>query len=453
MFEKIILQNIINNKNYGTAFLPFLKNEYLSMFESKAVFKQINKYFIEYKTLPHWNEIIISLSNTNDLSDDLYQKTLAFIEEIKSEDNYNIDWLSNETKKWIRNKAFEIVIVESAEKLQSNKPVEDMVEKVKDVFSINFNESIGNNFYKDYEKQYEFYTQTKEKFESNLTILNTVCDGGVERKTLNLLMAPTNTGKTSAMISLAAGYLRRGYNVLYITCEMSEENIRQRIDANFLDIPINDIPRLPKELYIKRMQQFASIAKSNLYVKEYPTASANVNHIRALLDALATKEKFVPDIVFIDYLNIMTSVRIKSGQSYEISKAIAEELRGLMVHYNLAGWSATQTNRGGDGASDLDLTDTSESYGVPMTVDMQIAVIQTPALLEQKRQLWKVLKTRYSEMKGYKFAVEHDFKTCSVKDTAAQSTNNIQQDNDEIKNTMNIVNNKERMRALDIDFD
>ncbi len=449
MFEKVIFQNIINNTNYGSEFLPFLKSDYFSYNETKLIYKYTANYFQKYMAMPHWNELLIEMGNDIEINEDTYHKVIEYVEEIKAPTDYNLEWLTNETKKWIRTEAFKLVISESAERVGSNKPLDDMLDKMRAVFAINFNESIGNSFLRDYEKQFDFYNETKEKFESHISALNLCCDGGVERKTLNLLLAPTNTGKTSAMVSLASGYLRRGYNVLYVTCEMSEENIRQRIDANFLKIPINDVPRLSKELYCGKMKDFADTLKSNLYVKEYPTATANVNHIRALLDALKTKEGFVPDIIFVDYLNLMTSTRFKISSLYEIGKAIAEELRGLACQYNMACWSATQTNRGGEGASDLNLDDTSDSYGVPMTVDSQFAIIQTPALIEQKRQMWKALKLRYSDLKGYKFLVEHDFSICTVSDTTQFNTSN--DDEPEIKTRVNVVNNNNRMKELNVD--
>lgn len=454
MFEKVIFQNIINNRTYGMDFLEFLKPEYFSFNETKLLFKYTHNYFNKYLALPQWNELLIEMGNDKEVNEESFHKVVDYVEELKKDDStYNSEWLSNETKKWIKNEAFKLVIAESAERVGTNKPLDDMLDKMQSVFSINFNETIGNSFIKDYKKQFEYYNQKREKFASSISQLDLCCDGGIERKTLNLLLAPTNTGKTSAMVSLAASYLRRGYNVLYVTCEMSEENIRQRIDANFFKIPINDIPRLSQEMYFGRMEEIAKTLKGNLYVKEYPTATANVNHIRALLDALRTKENFVPDILIIDYLNLLTSTRYKASSLYEVAKAIAEEVRGLMCQYKLGGWSATQTNRGGEGASDLDLDDTSDSYGVPMTVDSQFGLIQTAALLEQKRQMWKCLKTRYSALKNYKFLVEHLFEICTVSDVEqTQNNNNTKDENDyELKTKSNIVNNNERFKSLNIE--
>jgi replicative DNA helicase len=451
MFEKIILQNLLHNSNYTGLFLPFLKKEYFNSYESKIVFEEINKYFVTYQKMPNFNEIAISIHNLNNINENTYQNCLEYITDLKDQDTYNCDWLNKETKKWIRNSAFKLVILDSAAKLDDQKPIDDMMERVKEVFSINFDETIGNNFLRDYEKQFAFYKTEKEKFESHLSHLNLVCGGGVERKTLNMLMAPTNTGKTSALVSLASGYLRRGYNVLYITCEMSEENIRQRIDANFLKIKINDVPKMTENMYFSAMREFGRSLKSNLYVKEYPTSVANANHVRNLLDNLATKENFVPDIVMLDYLNLLNSVRVKSGNDYQIVKAISEEIRGVAVEYGLAIWSATQTNRSGDGASDLDLDQVSDSYGLPMTVDLLLAIIQTEELLKQKRQIWKNLKDRYAGMKFYKWFVEHDFDICQVSDSEIK-TSDEQLNNENIQHKFNGADVKDKLSNLDIDF-
>lgn len=452
MFEKVVLQNLITNHTYSKKFISYITKEYLILYESKVVFRQINEYFNEFKKPPHYNELLISINNNSSLNEQQHNDCIDLVEEIKStDDNYNLEWLAKETKKWIRNKAFENVIVESAEKLQNDKSIDDMMQKVKEVFVINFDETIGINFREGAEKQLAYYKEEKIKYPSNIRGLDLICDGGIEPKTLNLLMAPTNTGKTSAMISLASNYLKSGYRVLYVTCEMSEENIRQRIEANLLDISINDIPKLPEALYLKRMNEIGQKYMGNIYIKEYPTKLANVNHIRSLLDNLATKESFMPQIVIIDYLNILKSATINNGgSSYDIVKSIAEEVRGLACEYYLAIWSATQTNRDGDGASDLNLNNSSDSYGVPMTVDLEVAIIQTPLMAEQKKQVWKCLKTRYSELRYYRFNVEHNFHVCQIVDLGdAQSENTS-----DIQHNVNKVNNRERMQDIGIiDFE
>lgn len=416
MFEKIVIENLLHNNEYAQKFIGFIENNYFEDRVCNVLFRLINEHYGKYRKVPFLPELASSLQNDRHLDQQTFNLCIESLKLLKVSDNYNIEWLSNETKKWIKNSAFKLVIYESASKLDEGKPMDDMMEKVKQVFNINFDETIGNNFKNDYKEQYEFYQEKEEKIECNLTDLNNICGGGVERKSLNILMAPTNTGKTSALISLASSYLRRGYNVLYVTCEMAEKKIRQRFDANFLSTPINDIPLMKKEEYYSQMESLFKSLTTNLIVKEYPTSMANANHIRNLLNALANKENFVPDIVMVDYLNLLNSIRIKTGKSYEIVKAISEEIRGIAVENNMCFWSATQTNRDGDGASDLDITDVSESYGLPMTADLMIAIIQTEELKKQGKQVWKNLKDRYSGLKFHKFPVMHNFALCQVSD-------------------------------------
>lgn len=445
MFEKIIIQCLLFNSEYARKFITFIKKNYFQDRFCSILFNNINKFYSEYNKAPSLTELYTIIQNLNNIDEDSFKNCVEYIKQIKTEETYNPEWLDKETKKWIRNSAFRLVILDSATKLDEGKPIDDMVDNVKKVFNINFDETIGNNFKKDYEKQFEFYNRVEEKFESNLTQLNLVCGSGVERKTLNCLLAPTNTGKTSALISLSASYLKRGYNVLYITCEMSEEKIRQRFDANFLNVKINDVTKLTKDFYFSKMEELGKSLKSNLIVKEFPTSACNVNHIRNLLTNLNLKENFVPDIVIVDYLNLLNSTRIKNANSYETVKNIAEEIRGIAVENNLCFWTATQTNRSGDGASDIDITDTSESYGLPMTLDLMVALIQTEELKQQNRQVWKCLKTRYSELKFHKFVVSHDFSTCKVTD--------IVDNNNTVRPSSNAMEEEVKAKLSDIDED
>lgn len=448
MFEKIVIENLLHDNSFIQKFIGFIDDKYFEDKVSNVLFKLINKYYIDYKKAPFITELATSLQNEQSIDETTFKNCIETIKLLKTPETYNPEWLTNETKKWIRNSAFKSVIYDSAVKLDNGKPLDDLMENVKTVFNINFNETIGNNFKNDYKEQFDFYQLKEEKIECNITELNNVCGGGVERKSLNILMAPTNTGKTSAMISLASSYLRRGYNVLYITCEMAERKIRQRFDANFLNIPINDIPALKKEDYFSRMEILFKSLKTNLIIKEYPTSMANVNHLRGLLNSLANKENFVPDIVMVDYLNLLNSIRVKAGKSYEIVKAIAEEVRGLACEYNMCFWSATQTNREGDGASDLDITDVSESYGLPMTADLLVAIIQTEELKKQGRQIWKNLKDRYSGLKFYKFPVNHDFSLCQVSDCRENGGFNNEPEN--IESMKEDI--RQKVSALDDDF-
>jgi len=462
MFEKIIIQNIITKPKFGAEYIEFLKEEYFSMSESRLILKEIVNYFNEYTRVPSFSEISVQLSQDSNIRQEDFHNCVDFIKELDTNDDYHEDYLKKTTQKWITDRAFENAVIEASEKMNDGKDISYIQETIKDIYSISFNKTIGNSLWRDVEKQRDFYESSADKYASNLTELNKCCGGGIERKTLNLLMAPTSTGKTTAMCSLASSYLKRGLNVLYVTCEMSEEKIRQRIEANFFRTPINDIPNLDRDQYIKKMNFWGSNSKANLYVKEYPTATCSVNNLRALLDNLETKEGFIPDVVLIDYIGIMKSIRIKSNEnSYGYHKSIAEEVRGLMCERNLAGWSALQSNRDGDGKSDLELNNSAESYGTPMTADSQFGLIETNELKSDKSQIWKCLKTRYSDLKGYRFKVLVEHEYGSVSDWHDQGENTPvfgEEDktipNNKISTKMKAMNieNSQKLKNLDMDF-
>ena len=436
MFEHIVIQNLIENNDYLRRFISFIKTPLFNGNAEKALFKELNKYFTQYNKAPDLSELSISIQNADYLDEHTFNECCSILKELDKDKGhvYNFDWLKNETEKWIRNESFRQFIIKSASALDEGKPLDSMLEDVKSVLSINFDETIGNNFRKDIKKQFDYYHRKVEKFPCNITELNNVCGGGIERKTINVLMAPTNTGKTSALISLSASYLRRGYNVLYITYEMAEEKIRQRFDANFLNKEINSIPDMEESEYVGGLNKLLETFSKNLIIKEFPTSSSNTNQIRNLLDKLKVKESFIPDIVVIDYLNLVCSTRIKdNSNSYQSIKAVAEEVRAIAVEYEICIWTATQTNRKGDGASNLNITDVSESYGLPQTTDLMIAIIQTEELFQQGRQVWKNLKDRYAGLKFHKWLVNHDFKRCMVSDCSDKVEENKKNDIDSMK--------------------
>lgn len=436
MFEHIVIQNLIENNDYLRRFIPFIKTSLFNGNAEKTLFKELNKYFTQYNKAPDLSELSISIQNADYLDEHTFNECCSILKELDKDKGhvYNFDWLKNETEKWIRNESFRQFIIKSASALDEGKPLDSMLEDVKSVLSINFDETIGNNFRKDIKKQFEYYHRKVEKFPCNITELNNVCGGGIERKTINVLMAPTNTGKTSALISLSASYLRRGYNVLYITYEMAEEKIRQRFDANFLNKEINSIPDMEESEYVGGLNKLLETFSKNLIIKEFPTSSSNTNQIRNLLDKLKVKESFIPDIVVIDYLNLVCSTRIKdNSNSYQSIKAVAEEVRAIAVEYEICIWTATQTNRKGDGASNLNITDVSESYGLPQTTDLMIAIIQTEELFQQGRQVWKNLKDRYAGLKFHKWLVNHDFKRCMVSDCSEKVEENKKTDIESMK--------------------
>ena len=462
MFEKVIIQNIFKNTKFGAEYLEFLSSEYFELIESRYIFKEIVKYFNEYTKIPSISEVSIELSQNTNIRQEDFSSCVTYIDELENNDVYHIDYIVNSTQKWIKDKAFENSIVEAIAKREKGEDISYIAEKIREGFSISFNQTIGNSFWRDTQKQRDYYKHKENKFPCNITELNKVCGGGVERKTINLLMGGTGTGKTTTLCSLASSYLRRGQNVLYITMEMAEEKIRQRIEANFFKVAINDIPDLSDEMYFKKMSMWGKASSSNLYIKEYPTAMCSVNNIRTLLDNLETKEGFIPDIVMIDYIGIMRSVRLKSNEnSYSYHKTIAEEVRGLMIEKNLVCWSAIQSNRDGNGKSDLQLNNSAESFGTPMTADLQIGLIETKELKATNNQIWKCLKTRYSNLKDYKFKVlvQHEFGSVSD-DAESQGTIETEEEsNDILENTVTnkmksmSIDNKKKMKGLELNFD
>ena len=325
------------------------------------------------------------------------------IEDISnSKESSDIDWLVSETEGFCRDKAIYNAIMESIQIIdgksqQSQGAIPDILSKA---LAVSFDVHIGHDYIEDYEKRYEFYHTVEKKVPFDLDFFNQITNGGTPSKTLNIVMAGTGVGKSLFLCHHAANCLKQNANVLYITCEMAEERIAERIDANLLDITLDNLKELPKTVYEKRMQNLGSGVKGKLIIKEYPTATANVNHFRFLLDELWLKRKFKPDVIFIDYLNICASARLKNGNninSYTYIKSIAEELRGLAVEYNVPLFSATQTTRSGYSNTDVGLEDTSESFGLPATADFMFALISTEELAEQNQIMVKQLKNRYND--------------------------------------------------------
>lgn len=433
MFEKIILQNIFHNEKYLWKYLTYFKPAYFTDNACREVFKAFFNYYNQYKKIPDKIEVFTNLfENKNAMDEHTAEECRNLYNELNKPDTVSNEWLANETEKWIKASSFKQAIIESARAVDEGKPLDGFAEVIKQSLAINFDESIGIDLKKDWQKMFDFYHVKNEKFDCNLSELNLICGGGVERKTINFLLAPTNTGKTSGMISLASSYLQRGKNVLYISYEMSEEKIMQRFHANLMGVAINDIPEMDLNGFRERFEPIVKPFQANLKVKEFPTSSTSTMQIRSLLDKLELKEQFIPDIVFLDYINLINPARYRSSaNSYETIKSVAEEVRGLAVEKNICIWSATQTNRKGDGSSDLDITDVSESYGLPMTTDLMVAIIQTEELKGQGRQIWKNLKDRYSGLKYHKFLVEHQFQYCRVVDCNDKPNSNNEEFEDE----------------------
>ena len=404
--EHLILKNLLYNETYTRKVIPYLKGVFFEDKGEKALFEELHSFISTYNNLPTKEAVVINLSERTDLHEDDYNscvKLVGFLEENKEEIS-DEEWLLNTTESFCQDKSIYNAIMESVQIISPNsKTKEDkgkIPEILTDALGVTFDPHIGHDYINDSNERYDFYHKVEEKIPFDLEYFNKITKGGLPRKTLNIALAGTGVGKSLFMCHVAANCLNESRNVLYITLEMAEEKIAMRIDANLLNISMDDITDLPKAIFDQKVAKLKSKAKGKLIIKEYPTAAAGAQHFRSLLNELALKRDFKPDIIFIDYLNICTSSRIKAGayvNSYSYIKSIAEELRGLAVEYNVPIVSATQTTRSGFTSTDIGLEDTSESFGLPATADFMFAIISTEELEELGQFLVKQLKNRYSD--------------------------------------------------------
>ena len=400
--EQQILANLIENEDYVRQSIAHLRASYFLDAEYREVFKVVRDYVTAYNSPPSVSAIKIALQDNRKITEDLYSKCEDLINSLKS-DNPDEKWLIDQTEKFCKDKAVynaimqSIQIIDGQDKTHS---VDALPSILSDALSVGFDNNIGHDYVADAEARFEFYHRHEEKLPFDLEYFNKITEGGLINKTLNIALAGTGVGKSLFMCHVGAGMISAGKNVLYITLEMAEERIAERIDANMMDVSMQDLRDLSKAMYTDRIQKIKNKVDGRLIVKEYPTATAHAGHFRALLEELKLKQNFYPDIIFIDYLNICVSQRLRNNSganSYTIVKSIAEELRGLAVEYDLPIVSATQTTRGGFNNSDVDLTDTSESFGLPATADLMFALISTEELEQQGHMMVKQLKNRYSD--------------------------------------------------------
>jgi replicative DNA helicase len=400
--ETTILRNLLFNNDYCRKVLPFIKNEYFENLHEKVVFEEICKFIVAYEQLATKEVLLIETEKRTDITEDTYKTICEYVSKL---DNNEVDykWLVDTTEKWCRDRAIYLALMESIKIAdgQDEKKNRDAIPSIlSDALAVSFDNNIGHDYFKDTEKRYEFYHQREDKIPFDLDFFNKITKGGLPNKTLNVALAGTGVGKSLFMCHVAASVLLQGKNVLYITLEMAEERIAERIDSNLLNVNIKDIENLPKMMFDTKINSISKKTQGNLIIKEYPTASAHAGHFRALLNELSLKKSFKPDIIFIDYLNICASSRYKGSSninSYTFVKAIAEELRGLAVETNVPIVSATQTTRSGYGNSDVELTDTSESFGLPATADLMFALISTEELEQLGQIMVKQLKNRYND--------------------------------------------------------
>jgi replicative DNA helicase len=401
--ENTILKNLLLNEDYARKVLPFVKTEYFDNTREKVIFEEIAKFIATYNKLATREVLHIECEKRKDITDDTYKEVVEYIDKFDLE-KANSEWLLNQTEKWCRDRAIYLALVESISIADGNddkKNVDAIPNILSDALAVSFDNHVGHDYLEDYSDRFDFYHQREEKIPFDLEFFNKITKGGLPNKTLNVALAGTGVGKSLFMCHMASSCLLSGKNVLYITMEMAEEKIAERIDANLLNINIQQLTDLPRQMFETKVSKLASKTQGSLIIKEYPTASAHSGHFRALLNELALKKSFKPDIVFIDYLNICASSRYRgsiSVNSYSYIKAIAEELRGLACEANVPVVSATQTTRSGYGSSDVELTDTSESFGLPATADLMFALISTEELEELGQIMVKQLKNRYNDL-------------------------------------------------------
>jgi len=383
--EKVILRNLVYNEEYLRKVLPFIEPDYFNDRNERVVFEHITKYASEYNSLITKEVLQIEIEDRRDITQDEVKNIYGTINELEDIE-CDFEWLSDTTEKWCRDRAIYLALMESIKIAdgQDDKKNRDAIPTIlSDALSVSFNRNVGHDYLEDYEERYELYNRKESRIQFDLEYFNKITKGGLPNKTLNIALAGTGVGKSLFMCHHASSVLLEGKNVLYITLEMAEEKIAERIDANLLNVNIQEIVDLPKPIFEGKVTNLAKKTQGSLIIKEYPTASAHSGHFKALLNELALKKSFKPDIIFIDYLNICASSRYRAGSnvnSYSYIKAIAEELRGLAVEANVPIVSATQTTRSGYGSSDVDLTDTSESFGLPATADLMFALISTEEL-------------------------------------------------------------------------
>ena len=395
--EQTILRNLLTDEKYMRKVLPFIKPDYFQGIY-KTLFKEAGKYVAKYNKLPTSETLGIELNDSN-LSGEQFQMAMDIVPQLFAIEKIDQDWLIDSTEKWCQDRAIHnaimesITIIDGKHESLTKGALPDLLSKA---LGVAFDTNVGHDYVENAEQRYDFYHTEEDRIPFDLEYFNKITKGGVPNKTLNICLAGTGVGKSLFMCHLAASSLVDGKNVLYITMEMAEERIAERIDANLLNIPIDQLETMSKDMFTKKVYDLSKKTAGKLIVKEYPTGSAHSGHFRALLNELKLKKEFQPDIIFIDYLNICASSRMKAMggaiNSYTYIKAIAEELRGLAVEYDLPIFSATQTTRSGYSNSDVGLEDTSESFGLPATADLMFALISTEELEKMNQMMVKQLK-------------------------------------------------------------
>ena len=406
--EQTILKNLIKDRDYTRKVLPFLKEEYFGNMEDRLLFKEVADFLLKYGEQPTFDALDIEISNIRGTTDDTVKQMRDTLKELNNDtEKTNVDWLLDNTEKFCQEKAIYNAITSSLEIMNGKGKLTKgaIPSLLSDALAISFDPNVGHDYIEQATDRFDYYHRVEERIPFDLDYFNKVTKFGIPRKTLNIIMAGVGVGKSLTLCHFASSYINQGKNVLYISLELAEEEVAKRIDANVLNVSMDDLMVLPKDIYDKKIEHLKQKTNGKLIVKEYPTASASTIHFKSLINELNLKKGFVPDVIMVDYLNICASSRIKPGNgvnSYTYVKAIAEELRGLAVEHNVPVWSATQLTRGGYGSSDPDLTDTSESFGLPATADFFVALITNEQLEQLNQIMVKQLKNRYADPSRHK---------------------------------------------------
>ena len=430
--ESTILRNLLYNEDYARKVVPFIEPEYFHDRTERMVYDEVFNHLENYNTLPTKEVIAISVSQSNEITDEEHKNVTEYVDGLDEDEPIDVEWLTDETERFCKDKSLYNAIMESIkiyDDKSKDKTVESIPELVGKALSISFDPNVGHDYIDDSDERFEYYRRKEDKIPFDLELMNKITKGGLSKKSLNIVMAGTGVGKSLFMCHMAASNLTDGKNVLYITLEMAEERIAERIDANLLNVSMEDLRSLPKDLYEQKISGVRDKTVGKLIIKEYPTAAAHAGHFRHLLNELRLKKTFIPDIIYIDYINICASSRIKANaytNSYTHIKSIAEELRGLAVEKNVPIMSATQTNRVGFSNTDVELIDTAESFGLPATADFMIAIISTEDLDNLDQIAVKQLKNRYNDPTIYKkFVVGLDRSKMRLYDVEDNAQNEI----------------------------
>mgnify|MGYP006921309299 CR=1 FL=1 len=447
MIEQVIFSNLVFNEPFGRKVLPFLKENYFLNSSDQIIYKLISNYVNEYNKFPSIEALAIELSYLDNLSEQQFEGSKDILEKLAWDEKTDLDWVVDQAEKFCKSKAIYNAIHESIKLLEDETGRNSIPQLMQDALAVSFESDIGHDYLENAMLRHEYYQLKEHKLPFSIDLLNKITSGGVSRKTLNIIMGGTGVGKSLLMGFFAAMHLMAGEKVLYITGEMSEEKISERIDAHLLDIPVNVVKDTARDVFETKIGKIAKKTSGKLIIKEYPTSTANVNHFRHELNELRIKKNFVPTIIYIDYLNIFSSSRISRSKasSYDYIKSIAEEFRGLAVEFNVPIISATQVNREGFRASDFGLEHTSESFGLPATADLFVGIIQSEALKERNQIMFMQLKNRYNNIDYYnKFVVGIDKSKMRLYDCEQSAQDEVPEDDNPV---MDRTRSGDRMSA------